>query len=280
MERKVLGRGLEALIPKQQEDSTRERVQMLNISQIQPSRFQPRQTFTPEKIEELANSIKEKGIIQPILVRQIDGNNFEVIAGERRFRAAKHLGISEIPAIVRRVPDAQVLEMAIIENIQREDLNPLEEAKAYQRLGQEFGLTQDTIAARVGKDKSSISNLLRLLNLPTMIQDYLQKNLITFGHAKALLAFSDQKTQIRFCEDVVSKGLSVRQVEFLSRPKSIKKTKVQEKDHAIKDLERKFEHALGTKVRIFHGKKRGKIEIDYYSLDDLERISKLLSKSF
>lgn len=277
MERKVLGRGLEALIPKTDE-GIKERIQMLPLEQIETSRFQPRQSFTPEKIEELANSIREKGIIQPVLVRQTENGKFELIAGERRLRAAKHLGVAEIPAIVRRVSDSNVLEMAIIENIQREELNPIEEAKAYQRLAQEFGFTQDSIATRVGKDKSSISNLLRLLNLPNVIQDYLMKNMISFGHAKALLSMQDQKSQIRFCEQVISKGLSVRQIESLTRPKTAKrKTSADNKDLHIRDLERRLEHALGTKVRITHGKKRGKIEIDYYSVEDLERISKSLA---
>ena len=188
MDRKVLGRGLEALISPTENQGVRERVQMLKVSQLSPSRFQPRTRFTPEKIQELAQSIKEKGIIQPVIVRAIDLDRFELIAGERRLRAAKFLGLEEIPAIVRRVADADVLEMSIIENIQREELNSIEEAKAYRRLTQEFGLTQDAIAQRVGKDKSSISNLLRILNLPEKIQEFLERNLITFGHAKAILS--------------------------------------------------------------------------------------------
>ncbi len=279
MERKVLGRGLEALIPADAQ-GFREKVQMLKTSQVQASRFQPRLNFSPEKIEELAQSIKEKGVIQPILVRVAEGDNFELIAGERRLRAAKHLGLTEIPAIVRRVADADLLEMSIIENIQREELNALEEAKAYRRLAQEFGFSQDSIAQRVGKDKSSISNLLRILNLPEKIQDYLTKNFITFGHAKALLSLVDPKRQITFCDQIIERNLSVRQAELAVtntiRAKNRPRTPSAAQDTDIKSLEERLQHALGTKVRITHGKKRGKIEIEYYSLEDLDRVLKLL----
>ena len=277
MERKVLGRGLEALIPTNQ-DAAKERVQMLKVTQVDPSRFQPRLSFSESKIAELANSIREKGVIQPVLVRA-SGDRYELIAGERRLRAAKHLGLEEIPAIIRRVADADLLEMSIIENVQREELNAIEEAKAYQRLAMDFGLTQDSIAQRVGKDKTSISNLLRILNLPEKIQNYISENLITFGHARALLAFGDAKKQIAFCEQIIKKGLSVRQTESLSTPKNRKTKKSAEKDFEIRNLEEKLQHALGTKVRIYHGKKRGKLEIEYYSLQDLERVLKILGIS-
>ena len=280
MERKVLGRGLEALIPTNQ-DNSRERVQMLKISQIQPSRFQPRLNFSPEKIDDLAKSIKEKGVIQPVLVRSIGDDQYELIAGERRFRAVKKLGLPELPAIVRRVADADLLEMSIIENIQREELNAVEEAKAYRRLAQEFGLTQETIADRVGKDKSSISNLLRILNLPDIIQDYVSKNMITFGHAKAILSIPDEKRQIAFCEKIIQKGLSVRQAETSFSHQFKRSAKriagADSGDAHVKHLESQLQHALGTKVRIHHGKKRGKIEIDYYSLEDLERVLKFFN---
>ncbi len=278
MDRKVLGRGLEALIPQAPTDS-KEKVQSLKVEQIQTSRFQPRLTFSPEKIQELASSIKEQGVIQPVLVRMVDTDRYELIAGERRFRAVKSLGLAEIPAIVRRVADADVLEMSIIENIQREELNALEEAKAYRRLAQEFGHTQDHIANRVGKDKTSVSNLLRILNLPEKIQDYLSQNMISFGHAKALLSLHDEKRQNLLCEKIVKKGLSVRQTEQLTgggnRVRS-KAARGKERDTEIRSLEEKLQQALGTKVRIHHGKKRGKIEIEYYSLDDLDRVLRLL----
>jgi ParB family chromosome partitioning protein len=280
MDRKVLGRGLDALIPADTQ-GIKERVQMLKVTQVKASRFQPRLSFSQSRIEELANSIREKGVIQPVLVRSIDGENYELIAGERRLRAAKHLGLTEIPAIVRRVADADLLEMSIIENIQREELNAVEEAKAYRRLAQEFGLSQDLIAQRVGKDKSSISNLLRLLNLSQKIQDYVTQNFITFGHAKALLSLADPKNQESFADQIIAQNLSVRQAELLVnqrglRKRSAKRNAVRNVDQDTLALEEKLQHALGTKVRIQHKKKRGKIEIEYYSLEDLDRILALL----
>ncbi len=277
MDRKVLGRGLEALIPAGVQDN-RERIQNLKLHQISPSRFQPRVQFGKEKLEELANSIREKGVIQPILVRSTGADQYELIAGERRFRAAKHLGLEEIPAIIRKIADADALETAIIENIQREELNPVEEAKAYRRLAQEFGVTQDAIAKRVGKDKSSISNLLRLLNLPDKIQDYISQNMITMGHAKALLSLLDPKKQAALCEKIIKNGLSVRQIELLSQRGQTRRAKTVAftRDAEIRNLEDKLQHVLGTKVRILHGKKRGNIQIEYFSLEDLERVLKIL----
>ena len=279
MDRKVLGRGLEALIPQAPADSSKEKVLSIKIEQIQASRFQPRLTFSQEKIQELASSIKQQGVIQPVLLRMVGTDRYELIAGERRFRAVKYLGLGEIPAIVRRVADADVLEMSIIENIQREELNALEEAKAYRRLAQEFGHTQDHIANRVGKDKTSISNLLRILNLPEKIQDYLSNNMISFGHAKALLSIHDEKRQELLCDKIVKNGLSVRQVEQLSgggKRAKVKPAGRKEQDNNLRSIEERLQQALGTKVRIHHGKKRGKIEIEYYSLDDLDRVLRLL----
>jgi ParB family chromosome partitioning protein len=277
MERKVLGRGLDALITPTENSSSRERVVMIPVDQIQPSRFQPRLSFSDEKIDALAGSIKEKGVIQPLLVRGVEGGRYELIAGERRLRAVKKIGVTEVPAIVRRVADADLLETSIVENIQREELNPVDEAKAYQRLAQEFGYTQDSIATRVGKDKTSISNLFRILNLPQEIQDFITTEMITLGHAKALLSLGDQSTQLSFCKAIIEKGLSVRQVELIASKKSTRKARSRKvQDNGITSLEEKLQHALGTKVRITHGKKRGKIEIEYYSLEDLDRVLGLL----
>ena len=274
MERK-LGKGLEALIPTT--DLPKERVQTLKVEQIQASRFQPRLNFSSQKIEELAKSIQEKGVIQPILVRALENDQYELIAGERRWRAVKHLGLAEIPAIIRRVADADLLEISIIENVQREELNPVDEAKAYRRLAQEFGHSQDHIADKVGKDKTSISNLLRILNLPDEIQEHLSNNLITLGHAKALLSLGDPKRQVRFCQTIIEKGLSVRQMEFLASQKTLRRAARHKSDiPEIKSLEEKLQHVLGTKVRIHQGRKRGRIEIDYYSLEDLSRVLKIL----
>ncbi len=277
MERKVLGRGLDALITPT-DAGAKERVQTLRLEQIHASRFQPRLRFSQEKIEELANSIREKGVIQPVLVRATGVDQYELIAGERRLRAAKHLGLAEVPAIVRRVADADLLEMSIIENVQREELNALEEAKAYQRLAQEFGRTQDEIAKQVGKDKTSISNLLRLINLPEEIQEKLSDNLISFGHAKAILSLGDTRSQIRLCQAIIKKGLSVRQTEQMTSPRRPRgrSAKTNDPGAEIRDLESRLQHRLGTKVRIHHGKKRGRIEIEYYSLEDLDRVLGLI----
>ena len=280
MEKRVLGRGLEALIP-QDSNQAKEKIQTLKTEQVFASRFQPRLTFSQEKIEELANSIREKGVIQPILVRATAEDRYELIAGERRLRAVKHLGLTEIPAIVRRVADADLLEISIIENIQREELNSVEEAKAYRRLAQEFGHTQDHIAARVGKDKSSISNLLRILNLPEKIQEFISNNSISFGHAKVLLSLGDAKQQLSFCDRIIKKNLSVRQFEqitsgYRARKKSSPR---RQENEELKAIEEKLQHLLGTKVRLQHGKKRGKIVIEYYSLDDLDRVLKVLRVS-
>lgn len=276
-QRKALGRGLEALIPTQ-DQGQREQVQSLSVAQIVPSRFQPRLNFSEAKIRELAQSIKEKGVIQPVLVRSIGGGQYELIAGERRLRALKSLGLAQVPAIVRRVSDADLLETSIIENIQREELNPVEEAKAYRRLAQEFGQTQDQIAKAVGKDNTSISNLLRILNLPEKILDYLSKDFLSLGHAKAILAFPDARHQLSLAERIVKKGLSVRQAEQAgqARRPAGRDAKRLNQDSAIRSLEDRLQRHLGTKVRIRHGRKRGIIEIEYFSLEDLDRLTRLL----
>lgn len=279
MERKVLGRGLESLIPV--DTQSREKVQAIKVSQIKVSRFQPRLNFSEEKIQELARSIQEKGVIQPVLVRPTDQGEYELVAGERRLRAVKQLGLDEIPAIIRRIADADVLETALIENIQREELNPLDEARAYRRLLEEFGLTQDSVATRVGKDKSSISNMLRILNLPENIQNFVSQNLISFGHARALLGVLDEARQFQLCEEIIQKGLSVRQAESMAQGKkaftrgSRKRTEKQADIH-VRDLEERLRRHFGTKVRVLHGRKRGKLVVEYYSLEDLDRILKLV----
>ena len=282
---KKLGRGLESLIPVEDQQA-KERVQNLKVSQIVASRFQPRLSFSETKIKELAQSIQQKGVIQPVIVRSTGNlDQYELIAGERRFRAVKSLGLLEIPAIVRRVADADVLEMSIIENIQREELNAVEEAKAYRRLATEFGQSQDSIAARVGKDKSTISNLLRILNLPDKIQTHVQNDELSLGHAKALLSIIDPKRQLAICERAIKEGLSVRQVEFLTlgkRPYFKGRAAARQPgslDPDVKRLEEQLRQKLGTKVRILHGRKRGKLEIEYYSLEDLDRVLKLLGIS-
>ncbi len=276
MERNVLGKGLSALIP--EGALSKERIQSIPLDQIRPSSFQPRKKFAEEALKDLAESIREKGVIQPILVRQTD-SGFELIAGERRYRAVKLLGLGEIPAIIKKVADGDLLEIALIENIQREELNKIEEARAYERLTSEFGLTHETISKRVGKDRATISNMLRLLELPEKIQKFLEESTITMGHARGLLGLGDQKRQMKLCEEIVKKGLSVRQVENAVRQdvgsKKIFRARPS-KNPEIRHYEETLQHRLGTRVRIVQGKKRGKVVIDFYSAEDLNRVLTLL----
>jgi len=277
MERKALGKGLSALIPEKAVDSAvhREEIIYVQSGQIKPNPFQPREDFDQQSIEELAQSIKEKGVIQPLLVRR-RGDNYELITGERRLRAANSLGLQEIPIIVRDVSDQDSLELALIENIQREGLNPIEEAHAYQHLIDKFKITQEKISEVVGKARVSITNTLRLLKLPHEIQGEMKKGRISFAHGRALLEIQDANHQRRLAQDIISKGLSVRELENLiktSRPKSVKRSIGQgQREPAIAIFEEQLQHALATKVRISKRKKRGHINIEFYSQEDLQRI--------
>jgi ParB family chromosome partitioning protein len=296
MEKKALGKGLEALIPQRDRmkevflkeiDTAQERERIINValSRLVPNKRQPRENFTNEKQQELIASIKEKGVIQPILVRRM-GDNFEIIAGERRWRAAKFLNIKEIPVIIKEVDDKGALELALIENLQREDLNPLEEAQAYQRLIDEFNFSQDQVAQGVGKARVTVTNTLRLLKLPQPIQDAIRKDLISMAHAKVLLSVEDPKKQQQLCNVVVGEGLSVRELENLARgtgkiETALTKRRIklsQPKDMHIKALENELQRILGTKVAISHSQKRGRVQIEYYSLQDLDRLLNLLRK--
>jgi len=277
MERKALGKGLGALIPEKAVDSAvhREEIIYVQFGQIKPNPFQPREDFDPQSIEELAQSIKEKGVIQPLLVRR-RGDNYELIAGERRLRAANSLGLKEIPIIVRDVSDQDSLELALIENIQREGLNPIEEAHAYQHLIDKFQVTQEKISEVLGKARVSVTNTLRLLKLPHEIQEEMKKGRISFAHGRALLEIEDANHQRRLTQDVISKGLSVRELENLiksNRPKSIKRSIGQgQREPIVAVMEEQLQHALATKVRIIKRKKRGHVNIEFYSQEDLQRI--------
>ncbi len=277
MERRALGKGLGALIPEKVVDSTvrKEEIIYVQSGQIKPNPFQPRENFDQLSIEELAQSIKEKGVIQPLLVRR-RGDNYELIAGERRFRASNILGLKEIPVIVRDVSDQDSLELALIENIQREGLNPIEEAHAYQHLMDKFKVTQEKISEVLGKARVTITNTLRLLKLPHEIQEEMKKGRISFAHGRALLEIEDTNHQRKLVQDIISKGLSVRELENLiksSRPKLIKRKIGQgQREPLVAILEEQLQHALATKVRISKRKKRGHINIEFYSQEDLERI--------
>jgi len=281
MERKALGKGISALIPtKEPEESTRhEEVLYVKLEQIRPSPFQPRVDFDEQSMEELTQSIKEKGVIQPVLVRR-SGDFYELIAGERRLRAANLLNLKEIPAIVKNVEDRDSLEIALIENIQRQSLNPIEEAHAYQFLIDKFGVTHEKISEVLGKARVSVTNTLRLLKLPAEIQDEIKKGRISFAHGRALLEIEDLHQQRRLAGEIISKELSVRELENLikSQRKRMPKRKIGQsiREPYVAVLEEELQHILATKVRISKRKKRGHILIDFYSQEDLDRIVKIL----
>ncbi|MDI3311047.1 MAG: ParB/RepB/Spo0J family partition protein [Thermoanaerobacterium sp.] len=270
-----LGRGLQALIPDIDEESVKG-VENIKISDIEPNQFQPRKHFDDESLKELSDSIKEHGIIQPIIVRKNDFG-YQIVAGERRWRAAKLAGLKEVPAIVKDFDDQKVMEIALIENLQREDLNPIDEAKAYKSLMEQFNLTQEEISKRVGKSRSSIANSIRLLNLDEEVQNMLMEGKITTGHAKVILALQDAEKQNMIAKKIVDKNLNVRETENLIKEvTSSKKKKRKESDAYIKEIEDNFCRFFGTKVKIIHGKNRGKILIEYYSEEDLSRLTELI----
>ena len=281
MERKALGKGLSALIPEKILASSdhKEEIIYVQSGQIKSNPFQPRENFDQTSIDELAQSIKEKGVIQPLLVRR-KGDNYELIAGERRLRASILLGLNEIPIIVRNVSDQDSLELALIENIQREGLNPIEEAHAYQHLMDKFQITQEKISEVLGKARTTITNTLRLLKLPHEIQQEMKKGRISFAHGRTLLEVDDANQQRKFAQDIITKGLSVRELENLIksfRPKGLRRKIGQgQREPLVAILEEQLQHALATKVRISKRKKRGHINIEFYSEEDLERIVKVI----
>ncbi|MDD4909178.1 MAG: ParB/RepB/Spo0J family partition protein [Candidatus Omnitrophica bacterium] len=281
IERKVLGRGLSALIPEQKIDTSKEIVLFVDIDRIKPNPFQPREDFNQEELQDLVSSIREKGVIQPILVRR-KADNFELIAGERRWRAAKLLQIKEIPVIIKDIEDRESLEISLIENIQRQELNPLEEARAYQLLINKFEFTQEKISKVVGKSRTSIANSLRLLKLPKEVQDEIKKGRISFGHGKALLEIEDENLIRRLAQDIIAKALSVRELENVIRfKKPLKHRRAKAASAAspfLRQLEELLQQALGTKVRLMRNKKRGRIIIEFYSDEDLERILGVMKK--
>ncbi|MBU0503228.1 MAG: ParB/RepB/Spo0J family partition protein [Candidatus Omnitrophota bacterium] len=278
MERKALGKGINALIPEKEAEGVgrSEKVVYLSAEQIKPNPFQPREDFDPQGLEELTQSIREKGIIQPILVRPKAGH-YELIAGERRLRAAGVLNIKEIPAIIKDVEDEDSLELALIENIQRQNLNVIEEARAYQYLADKFQLTQEAISEILGKSRVTVTNTLRLLKLPLEIQEEIKKNRISSGHGKALLEVADSNLQRKLAQEIISKSLSVRELETLiktQRPKQAKqKARVSAREPYLAVLEDELQQALATKVRVVKRNKRGHIQIEFYSQEDLERIT-------
>ncbi len=280
VKRRSLGRGLSALIPKGTSlDSPVER--QVPISAIRPNPRQPRRYFNEAKIAELSESIRNQGILQPLVVRKIP-QGYELILGERRFRAAQRARLERVPVIVKEVSDAESLEMALVENIQREELTPIEEALAYRQLMEEFHLTQEQVAQRVGKSRPVVTNLLRVLNLPEEIKQSVDQGALTVGHARALLALNMPEQQLEMARRIMEQGLSVRATETLVSQSNIiegapvessapeEPTLIQKTDVFLKAVEEDLVRALGTKVRLTSRKKGGKIEIEYYSNDELE----------
>jgi ParB family chromosome partitioning protein len=284
MTRKALGRGLGALLSAEGTATATEDASEIPIDLIDPSTLQPRSIFDEGKLDELAQSITANGVVQPLLLRR-KGARFELIAGERRWRAAQRAGLAKVPAVIRNVSDDKVLELALIENIQREDLNPIEEARAYKKLIDTIGLTQETVAERVGRDRSYVTNYLRLLRLPDDLQELLQKGRLSTGHARTLLALDQADAQRRIARKIIEQDLSVRATERLvramtqpqaARPKSI--ANAAEKDANVRAAENKLRRQFGTQVKIVQtpGGNSGRIELEFYNHGDLDRLFRLL----
>jgi ParB family chromosome partitioning protein len=273
---KGLGRGLDALLSGNGDQRADDALSELAVGLLKPGRFQPRTRMDPQSIAELADSIKAQGLIQPILVRPVDGGKYEIIAGERRWRASQLAGLTQVPVVIRAVPDQAALAMALIENIQREDLNPLEEAAGIQRLVDEFDMTHEIAAQAVGRSRSAVTNLLRLLNLSKAVQDLLMQGKLEMGHARALLAVNGSR-QAELAHQIISRNLSVReteqlvgQVETTSRKTPRRQPR---KDRDLQALEEELSELLGTMVTVKTGRSgRGKLTIDYASLDQLDNV--------
>jgi ParB family transcriptional regulator, chromosome partitioning protein len=269
--KKGLGKGLSALIASAEtEDSG---VRELRINEIEPNSGQPRKHFNDEKLAQLAESIKQHGVVQPLIVQK-DGNTYKIVAGERRWRASRLAGLQNVPVIIRELSNKQVMEIALIENLQREDLNPIEEAEAYERLMEEFGMTQEEISATVGKSRPAIANSVRLLSLQDKIKNMVISGEISSGHARTILSLEDREIQLKAVEEVVKKELNVRETELLVKRLTTKKAGKKSKAADIEylALEERFREIFGTKVKIINNKKTGKILIEYYSIDELDRI--------
>ena len=277
MEKKALGRGLDALLPdtRQKAVVSMQDIEALPVDSVRPNPYQPRTEFAEEELAQLAESVKRNGVLQPVLVRRKADGAYELIAGERRLRAAKLAGLATIPAVVRNSSDEQAMELALVENLQRRDLNPMEAARAYYRLTHEFGFTQDTIASRVGKDRSSIANISRLINLPKEIQELVESGKLSTGHAKVLLSVARVEQQLRLARLISDGQLSVRQAEQLAAQDSRPKRRVVP-GKPYPELEERLRKRLGTKVTIHKGRKGGTIVLHYFSQEELDGLLDVL----
>lgn len=280
MEKKALGRGLDALLPAAKPVSMPDmpEVQHLRVDAIVPNRYQPRQMFAPQELAELTASLKQSGLLQPILVRRKGDGIYELISGERRWRATKDAGLDTIQAVIRNCGDEESVVLALVENLQREDLNPMEMARAYHRMMNEFGLTQDIIAQRVGCERSSIANIVRLINLPSEIQQLIELNQLSMGHAKVILGLPSSSEQLRVAQLVVAQTLSVRETEKLVESSPVAKNRKTKELRRTpwSDVEERLQKRLGTKVSIQKGRRGGKIVIHYFSPPELDGILETL----
>jgi len=292
--KRALGRGLEQLFNSENldldsmekqiyESASKEEIIEIDIEELRPNPYQPRKVFKDEALDELAESIKEHGVFQPIIVKKsIKG--YEIIAGERRYRASKKAGLSKIPAIVRSFTDEQMMEIALLENLQRENLSAIEEAQAYKSMIEKLYLTQEELAKKVGKSRSAIANSIRLLSLPEKIKGYVLEEKLSVGHVRAILSIENDEIRIITAEKIIEKGMNVRQTEdyiasLLKEPKTKKKSPLEEEmKRYFATLEKKLSNQLKTKVCIHRGRKKGKIEIEYYNNEDFERLMKIFNK--
>ena len=281
MPKKGLGRGLNSLFDEAPTEEENDNVVSLKINSIEPNKNQPRKQFDKEKLEALTESIKEHGLIQPIIVVK-NNDMYKIVAGERRWRAAKKAGLTEIPVVIRSYTDSEIAQIALIENLQREDLNPIEEAIGYQTLINDFNMTQEAVSSRIGKSRSAIANSIRLLSLDPPIQAKLISGEISSGHARALLSIENTDIRMIVLENILSKGLNVRQTESLAKqlqnakPEKSKPVIDEQVRAQLDEIENGLSSRFGTKVKLVHNSKRGKIEIEYFGNDDLERILQLL----
>ncbi len=284
MEKKALGKGLGALLPGHDPRSSGadQVVQLVPITQILPNQYQPRKRFSEEELDSLAESIRQNGILQPILVRRKGDGIYELIAGERRFRAAKLANLSTVPVIIRNSKDEESTILALVENIQRKDLNPMEEAKSYTQLIEDFGLTQEMVAERVGRERSSVANILRLVSLPKEIQLFIENEQLSLGHAKVILGIQNPQTKIAVANKIIRNQLSVRAVELMisngqaGLKKQAKKTLKSMSQNRFANVEEQLRKHLGTKVAIRSKKRGGELTVTYYSDEDLTRISDVI----
>ncbi len=281
--REALGHGLDALFMSNSiEESSASGAVKLSINEIEPNKSQPRKSFDEKALSELADSIAEHGIIQPLLVRPMAEGGYQIVAGERRWRASRLAGLTEVPVVIKDLTDRETMEIALIENLQREDLNPIEEAEGIELLIKEYGLTQETAAERVGKSRSAVTNSLRLLNLPPSVRDLARENKISAGHARALLAFSDEEKIIETAKLIIEKGISVRETERLAKEASknaeVKVRQPKRRDVFFDEVEIALSQNLGRKVKINSGRKGGTIVLEYFDKDDLTKIAKMLEE--